>query len=393
VNSLFSFFRKRTVDLLDSLWPLLAFWFFLAPAEAALLRAPTILKAPLCREVFQESALNLGDFFSVKTIFGDTKSYVKIEVDMPTLPSKIIEIQKSSSALKNWTAQQLDTSQGSYLLFNVGYRRLDADFEQTKKILVQEAKENGGFHRNFEIRFTEEALETRSKLKGFRWLIHDKVIETYRKVKGYISEFDFQWLVAFNHLRSSSDVLALSKNIGKPVSQMTEKELQENAVLTIQVSYPELRMHDFPSMNDLMGSAGTLIPYRYLPFTLRVKKAGLEDFLDQMWHDFKGKRLVEIARYVKFQKKISPVAHARLLLEAVNLAEQNNAEVLIASTDTKTAQLFTSKYKFKVYQEMPAKTDEPEFLISIEVGSSDYIEFKKNLEEASKLQEETTVSF
>lgn len=293
----------------------------------------------------------------------DLKSnqFAPIETKTLEIPFTLYPINKKKTSL-------LIDEQNQYRFMNVGSRMLRLDYD----VVAREfEKINFDPKINYRviIKFTGDRLLTYQQLNRIRWLVHEAVLNTYIERKPYLKLRDLGVLKAVNIFSDNSDVFAIFDEPSRSFRDLTDEEIKNKLLATLQISY--LHDHNFKFIDFLgdMDSNGGLLPFEH-----RLTSSQKLQFKSILEKNYSNKKTAEFTRFAKL-RRLSPQVNSFLLLQALESAMMNGVDVLLANADDYTSRLFKHKFGFTEIFSYVDKGNAKEYILAI---SKD--EFSKSIE-------------
>jgi hypothetical protein len=255
---------------------------------------------------------------------------------------------------------------------NVGFKNFEFHARRVNRLVLDHLKKDP--EDNLTVYLSPDFQEAARLAEHRRWAIHDAVLDRYYQKKFYLKGEDYVSLVDVNRLSDNSDVLVVTDaGSGVPIGEMSKRQLNDNLLLTIQISYFGDEVFFVPDLRKVALDSGlTMRSDDRFPFEFRIRKDLQQSFRRQFFEDFDPRTTCEFLRYALLGSDVPRAVHDRMLSEAVALAAKRGMKTIVASADAVTARLFR-RYGFKPYKKLPveqsevdeylvfARMDDPEF--------------------------------
>lgn len=278
---------------------------------------------------------------------------------------------KTNYPYTSWIGTKVVDDGKSYHLFNFGLQNLVADALDLRREFVEKR-----------LRYPDDSIEFRSVgmrkktlqiLHKFRWTIHDSVLDIYRRWKSdYLSESALEELKLPNKGSDNHDVFAIFDTPSKPFEELTEAEIKEYLLVTIEVFYSFGGQILRPSILwDLHQTSPSRV-FGSMPFEFRLNGEAGRKFKNAFDRKFRNRKLAEFIRYGKISN-LPRSAHVTMLLQAFETAQRRGVDTIVISVDSKTREMFEGPFRFSLFAELPTgQSVEPEFLLHLDVHSEDF---------------------
>lgn len=303
-----------------------------------------------------------------------------------------LTIEKSLNPISSWKTRRFTYQGENYRMINVGSNMMKRDLEAGHELMRNIFE--GNSKDSYEFEASGEASEVRDVLSRFRWLAHRQVIAAYRESKGsYLSDIDLKRLELHNLFYENSDVFILLKEPQKALRTLTEAEINEHLLMTIQVSYAEGANNPIPHVAHLIRSDERRQVYSPLPFSerilgqVRLRISHLKRWLE-------SSAPAEMTRFSQFQEVPEPIKNL-FMRHVFSEAEQKNVDSYVATADPHVSRMFSIFYGFTVRNAIlpTGEKDQAEVLSYLIKGSPQYKRAIFRMERRSNEVTSSEVSF
>jgi len=282
------------------------------------------------------------------------------------------------------TVQDWKVKREHFELIDVGYKNLEAFSNRVNRLVLDHLLEHTT--EDLEVRFDNWRIYAGHRMIRYRWGVHDAVMELYKKTKPYLNPEDFRTLSYLNKQSGNSDVLALLRSdpSEEPSDLLTEPEINERLVLTIQISY--LKTHSYmkaeiPSLS--LNGEVTIRDTDLYPFEYRIEVKDRPTFRNKVHGRFPVLKTCEMLRYGSFDTKLPQAVRDRFLFQAFERARSRGMRYIIAGADKFTARLY-KRYGFQIFAELPIAGQEKEYLTYVDMESPEFKTIYENLRVSGK---------
>lgn len=259
-----------------------------------------------------------------------------------------------------------------YQFFQVGFKALENDALYLNSILAYHLVRNPDDH--LMVRFPRERVMAELRLRLYRWIIHEAVLDRYFQSKTYLDPQKVQQLREPNVISGNSDVFGLIES-PPDILELKAPEIERALLETLQISYFGDESYFLPSLEGALLHLGdeSLHYQSRFPFEYRLRADQAAAFRRKLLQRFDPDSTCEFTRFMKFSKTLPrPVAN-RFLYEGMLAAQKRGMTAILASSDTRTSRFFRQAYAFKSFARLPTEQNaEIEYLQYIRTGSPEF---------------------
>lgn len=302
-----------------------------------------------------------------------------IEPREPKTPSEVrsvsIDLEQPLIKSESWDF----ANQQQMFFVSAGFHNLEPESYKLNTLVADHIMNHLG--EGLIIDYRRKRAREEKRLYNFRWNVHDAVMSVYADYKQYLEPDDFSKLIEYNQHSSHNDVFGLMYTPPSLLAEMRFEDVFPELLMTIQISYYGSRNYLEPSLKGVMAARG----FGYyeqedrLPFEYLISPEKLPEFRKKFYSAFDAQTTCEMNRYAKLHAlaTLPSEYHSLFLLKAITTAKAEGMKTIVAVGDKATMVIFR-RYGFKLWGALPVK-GEPEYLMYMEIDSSEYLAFFNRL--------------